>query len=139
MPPQTANLRGPSKQGHSAVPNTSDVPASEKTLINIFSTASTAAAAVENERFHGTTHGTTASLRNQTEGVKVVLKLREVSLMGVAVLGMVVLLLVLVRFTTRAADAQSRLSDKLSSRLDDWYVNTGSVSILSRFWPSLTW
>ncbi len=61
------------------------------------------------------------------------LKLRKVSVMGVAVLAMVVLLLVLVRFTSRAADARSRLSNELSSRVDDWYIDTGSVRVLYFF------
>ena len=59
--------------------------------------------------------------------------MRDVSVMGVAVLAMVIFLLVLVRTTASMADAKTKLEDDLSSKLDDWYVDTGTVSNLVVF------
>ena len=59
--------------------------------------------------------------------------MRNVSVMGVAVLAMVIFLLVLVRTTASMADAKTKLEDDLSSKLDDWYVDTGTVSNLVVF------
>lgn len=63
----------------------------------------------------------------QTAGVAVVLKAREISLMGVILLAMVLLLLVVVRATLRALDAKNELARQLSGKADDWYIATGKV------------
>jgi len=48
--------------------------------------------------------------------------------MGVVILGGLLLLLVVVRNTLKMADAKTKLTDELSSRVDDWYIKTGTVS-----------
>ena len=59
--------------------------------------------------------------------------------MGVAILAMVLLLLMLVRTTARMADAKTKLEDELSSKVDKWYIDTGTVSAfyLLRIFPCL--
>jgi len=65
--------------------------------------------------------------------------------MGVVILGGLLLLLVVVRNTLKMADAKAKLADELSSRFDDWYIKTGTVSAYDNAlpfpgpWAVITW
>lgn len=64
---------------------------------------------------------------SQTAGVAVILKVRDISFMGVVLLLMVLLLLAMVWTASKMADAKTRLARQLSGRADAWYIATGTV------------
>lgn len=66
----------------------------------------------------------------QTAGVAVILKVREISFMGVVLLLMVVLLLAVVWTASRMADAKNKLARQLAGKADAWYIATGAVGCL---------
>lgn len=72
----------------------------------------------------------------QTAGIDVVLKVREISRMGIALLLMVLILLAVVRTTSRIADAKNNLAKQLIGKTDAWYIATGEVSVHRYFSPS---
>lgn len=63
----------------------------------------------------------------QTAGLDVVLKVREVSRAGLALLVMVFILLVVVRTTSSIADRKNELARQLIGKTDAWYIATGEV------------
>lgn len=63
----------------------------------------------------------------QTAGAAVILKVRNISFMGVVLLLMVLLLLVVVRTVSKMADAKNKLARQLSGKADAWYIATGTV------------
>ncbi|CAM9342946.1 unnamed protein product, partial [Ectocarpus sp. 12 AP-2014] len=60
-----------------------------------------------------------------TAGIAVVLKVREISKMGVLLLLFVLLLLVVVRTASRMADVKTNLSKQLAGKTDEVYIATG--------------
>lgn len=66
---------------------------------------------------------------SQTAGLEVVLKVREISRMGIVLLLMVLVLLVVVRTASRMADAKTMLSKQLIGKTDAWYIATGEVGM----------
>lgn len=63
----------------------------------------------------------------QTAGVDILLKVREVSFMGVVLLSMVLLLVAVVWTASKMADAKNKLARELSGRAEAWYIATGKV------------
>lgn len=63
----------------------------------------------------------------QTAGIDVVLNVREISRIGVVLLLMVLILLAVVRATSRIADAKTNLAKQLIGKTDAWYIATGEV------------
>eukprot|EP00903_Cladosiphon_okamuranus_P005952 g5878.t1 len=61
-----------------------------------------------------------------TAGVEVILKVREVSFMGVVLLLLVLLLLAVLWTTSKVADAKSKLAQQLAGTADAWYIATGT-------------
>eukprot|EP00752_Nemacystus_decipiens_P011504 g10216.t1 len=65
-----------------------------------------------------------------TAAGSVVLMAREVSMMGVVLLGMVLLLLVMLRTLSRVADTNNKLATQLEEKADAWYIANGKLTLL---------
>lgn len=65
------------------------------------------------------------------------LNVREISRMGVVLLLMVLILLAVVRATSRIADAKTNLAKQLIGKTDAWYIATGEVEHASCMFRSV--